>query len=161
MEDARAGFSPVSRPQPRLRRLGAWDSVHFADRIVLPYEPRLIVIYAGGNDINAGKTPEQVFADFKAFVAKVRAKLPETRIAYISIAGNPDALGAGRARESRQRAHRSLRESEPHMTSSTSSRHARRRRPAAPDIFVDDRLHMNAEGYAIWTRVVVGPGAKP
>src|SRR5437867_2700351 len=36
------------------------DSVYFADRIVLPYEPRLVVLYAGGNDINAGKTPEQV-----------------------------------------------------------------------------------------------------
>src|SRR5215204_2122828 len=44
------------------------DSVHFADRIVLPYRPKLVVMYAGGNDINAGKTPEQVAGNFKAFV---------------------------------------------------------------------------------------------
>lgn len=50
------------------------DSTHFADRIVLPYEPRLIVMYAGDNDIASGKSPEQVAADFQAFVVKVRGK---------------------------------------------------------------------------------------
>src|SRR6266699_3181798 len=44
------------------------DSVNYAERIVIPYQPRQIILYAGGNDINAGKTPEQVFADFKSFV---------------------------------------------------------------------------------------------
>src|SRR5687768_11213960 len=65
------------------------DSVHFADRIVVPYEPSMVVVYAGGNDINAGKAPEEVSEAFKAFVEKVHAKLPQTEIAYISIAGNP------------------------------------------------------------------------
>src|SRR6185503_16687095 len=65
------------------------DCIYFADRIVLPYEPDVIVFYAGGNDINAKKSPETVFNNFKEFVAKVRMKLPTTKIAYISIAGNP------------------------------------------------------------------------
>ena len=43
------------------------DSVYFADRIVIPYAPRMVVVYSGGNDINAGKTPENVFASFQAF----------------------------------------------------------------------------------------------
>ena len=60
------------------------DSVYFADRIVIPYKPRMIVFYAGGNDINAGKTPEQVANDFKVFVEKVRAKLPDVRIAFMA-----------------------------------------------------------------------------
>src|SRR5438270_868126 len=42
------------------------DSVHFAPRIVLKYEPRVVVLYAGDNDLAARKTPEQVFADFQA-----------------------------------------------------------------------------------------------
>ena len=65
------------------------DSVYFADRIVFPYAPRLIVLYAGGNDINAGKSVDQVVKDFKGFVEKVHTQLPQTQIAYISIAGNP------------------------------------------------------------------------
>ena len=51
------------------------DSVHFADRIVTPYKPRLIVLFAGTNDINAGKSPEQVFSDFKAFVTSQGVKM--------------------------------------------------------------------------------------
>lgn len=61
------------------------DSVYFIDRIVLPYKPRQIVVYAGGNDLAAGKPPEEVSKDFQAFVEKVRAQLPETRISYMSI----------------------------------------------------------------------------
>ncbi len=61
------------------------DVTHFADRIVIPYKPKLIVLQSGGNDINAGKTPEQVADDFKVFVVKTRAALPETRIVFFSL----------------------------------------------------------------------------
>jgi hypothetical protein len=61
------------------------DSVFFADRIVTPYRPKLVVLYAGDNDLASGKSPEQVFDDFKAFAGRIRAELPETRIAYIAI----------------------------------------------------------------------------
>src|ERR1700743_2049654 len=45
------------------------DATHFDDRLILPYKPRLIVFYAGDNDINAGKSAEQVLADYKEFVS--------------------------------------------------------------------------------------------
>src|SRR5258705_4276977 len=57
------------------------DSVHFADRIVIPYRPKMVVMYAGGNDINGGKKPERVAAEFKAVVGKLRAKLPDIPMA--------------------------------------------------------------------------------
>jgi lysophospholipase L1-like esterase len=62
------------------------DCTHFADRLVFPIEPKVIFLRAGGNDINAGKTPEQVFENYKAFVATVHAKLPEAEIIYIGLA---------------------------------------------------------------------------
>jgi lysophospholipase L1-like esterase len=61
------------------------DSTHFAERIVFPYAPKQIFLRAGGNDINAGKSPDTVFGDYKAFVAAVHAKLPETEIVYIGL----------------------------------------------------------------------------
>jgi lysophospholipase L1-like esterase len=61
------------------------DSVRYADRLVIRHKPRTVVFYAGDNDLAAGKTPAAVAADFKAFVAKVHAQLPETRIAFIGI----------------------------------------------------------------------------
>src|SRR5262249_9086389 len=61
------------------------DATHFAEQVILPYKPRMVFLRAGGNDLHAGKSPEQVFADFKEFAAKVQAKLPETQIAFISL----------------------------------------------------------------------------
>jgi len=131
------------------------DSIHFVDRMVVPYQPKRIVMYAGGNDINGGKTPEQVASDFKAFVARVHAKLPSTRIAYISIAGNPARWAQvervkaanGLIREFTTTDKRlSFIDVFPHMLGKDGM--------PLPDIFVDDRLHMNEKGYAIWKRVV-------
>jgi lysophospholipase L1-like esterase len=62
----------------------AHSTLH-ADRIVTPYKPSTIFLYAGDNDIAGGLTAEQVFADYKAFVAKVRETLPDTRIYFIAI----------------------------------------------------------------------------
>lgn len=137
------------------------DSIHFTDRIVLPYEPSVIVLYAGGNDINAKKSPETVAADFKTFVAGVRAKLPKVKIAYIAIAGNPARWSqVDKVRE----ANRLIRDYTatqdglsfidvfPHMMGDDGT--------PKPDIFVADRLHMNEKGYVIWKGVVGGHLAK-
>src|ERR1043166_8182367 len=56
------------------------DSAAFADRTVVPHGPSTVVIFAGSNDLAAGKTPERVAADFKTFVEKVHARLPKTEI---------------------------------------------------------------------------------
>ena len=61
------------------------DATHFADRIIFPYAPKQIFLRSGGNDLNAGKTPAEVFAHFKEFVATIQSKLPETEITFISL----------------------------------------------------------------------------
>jgi hypothetical protein len=49
----------------------------------------VVLLRAGGNDIHAGKTAEQVLADFQAFVSKIHAKLPETTVVYIAQTAAP------------------------------------------------------------------------
>ena len=63
----------------------AADSTRYADRIVIPYKPRMVVFYAGDNDVEANHTPQQIAGDFAAFERKVHAALPETQIVFISI----------------------------------------------------------------------------
>src|SRR5687768_4862005 len=65
------------------------DSVKYAPRIVVPYEPRTVVLYAGDNDLNAKKTPEQVAEGFDAFVKVVHGRLPKARIIYIGVKPSP------------------------------------------------------------------------
>ena len=131
------------------------DSILFADRIVLPYEPDTIVFYAGGNDLNAGKTPQTVFNDYKTFVAKVRAKLPDTHIAYISIAGNPARWAQiDKVREVNRLIHAYSRTVPGLSYIDTTSAMLGTDGLPRPEIFVADKLHMNTNGYAIWTRVI-------
>src|SRR5258707_13179097 len=48
------------------------DSVRDAERIILPYKPPIVVVFAGGNDINAGKMPQQGAEDFQGLVTKIQ-----------------------------------------------------------------------------------------
>ncbi|WP_458070685.1 SGNH/GDSL hydrolase family protein [Rhodanobacter sp. BL-MT-08] len=61
------------------------DSTYFADRIVAPYHPRAVVLYAGDNDLQDGHSPAQVRDDFAAFVRKVRSVDPGVPIAFVAI----------------------------------------------------------------------------
>lgn len=137
-----------------------FDSFNYAHLTVIKYKPRQVVMYAGGNDINAGKTPQRVFADFKAFVAKVWAALPECRICYISNAPNPkrwsmidQMIEASGLIEEYTKTDKRLQfiNVYPHMLGADGK--------PKPDIFVEDQLHMNANGYVIW-KAVVGPYLK-
>src|SRR5882672_12560139 len=56
------------------------DSTYYAGRIIVPYRPRMIVFYAGDNDLAKGKSPDRVSDDFKEFVGRVRKDLPVVKI---------------------------------------------------------------------------------
>ncbi|MES2693389.1 MAG: GDSL-type esterase/lipase family protein, partial [Verrucomicrobiota bacterium] len=74
------------------------EVVHFLDRIVLPYAPRAIFVNAGGNDLGSGKTPEDVAASYRAFMARIKKELPKTRVYAIGVppvmrtVGSPESL---------------------------------------------------------------------
>lgn len=128
------------------------DSTAFAERIVFPYEPRLIVMYAGSNDIHLGKSPEQVAASFRAFAEKIHERLPKAHLDYISISPNParwaeiDRIKAANTLLSEycaQHDYLTFVNFYPLMLGEDGL--------PKPDIFAADRLHMNPKGYAIWT----------
>lgn len=137
------------------------DSVHYADQVALRYRPRQVLIYAGDNDIDAGRTPQQVLADFQVFVARLRDELPSVRIGYLAIKPSPlriDQLPR------QQRANQLVRDwaatqagvdfidvATPLLDAAGQPRE---------DLFVADRLHLNAEAYALW-REVVAPYLEP
>jgi len=131
------------------------DSIHFADRIVIPYKPRLIVFYAGDNDIDRGVTPEQVFEDYQTFVAMVRKALPEVRIIYIAI---KPSIARWQLVDSMREANQSIRDftkkreflefvdiDTPMLGEDGKPR---------PELFIADGLHLSHEGYVLWTSLV-------
>ncbi len=132
------------------------DSVHFAERIIAPYRPRTIVFYAGDTDLAAGKTPEQVLADFKAFVSKVRASLPEARIIYVGI---KPSIKRWSLIDSVRKANTLVREA---ISSDARSVFVDVDSPMIgadgkprKELFVADGLHLSDEGYALWTQLLL------
>ncbi|HEV2692946.1 MAG TPA: GDSL-type esterase/lipase family protein [Verrucomicrobiae bacterium] len=69
------------------------DSTYYADRLIFPYQSKMIFFRAGGNDLAAGKSVDQVFSDLKEFMEKVHAQLPATKIAFISWSPSPSRWG--------------------------------------------------------------------
>lgn len=131
------------------------DSVFYADRIVTPYAPRTVVVYAGENDLQAGSTAAEVHAQFRAFAAKVHAALPHARIVFIGMKPSPSRV----AIHAKVKAANAL-------IAADCAKDARLRfvdiwnamldakGGLRPDIFVADQLHLNAAGYAILTPLV-------
>lgn len=124
---------------------------HYAPRIVLPYCPRLIVLYAGDNDLAEGRTPEQILADFKTFVGLVRRPMPKTRIIFVSIKPSTARVALlGKMRE----ANALVRQ---YVATDPSLTYVDVFTPMLDsagiprgELFQSDGLHMNAQGYAIW-----------
>jgi lysophospholipase L1-like esterase len=131
------------------------DSTYYADRIIIPYEPKTIVFQAGGNDINAGKSPEHVARDFEAFVAKVRGALPRVRILFI---GQGPSSARWEQRDKLITLNQMLKDiiSKGENMAFISMWEPFIGADGRPNdsLFVEDKLHQNAEGYKIRVRLV-------
>jgi len=132
------------------------ENVQSFDRIVLPYRPPLIVLYSGENDLAEGRTPAQVFDDFQKFVAIAHAKLPATRIVYVSI---KPSIARWSITDSIRVANRLIQE---YVGKDNKLQYIDVFTPMLDasgqlkrELFVEDGLHMNAGGYAIWRRLIL------
>jgi len=135
------------------------DSVRYADRIVLPYQAKMIVMYAGTNDLNAGKSPGQVLKDFRDFVEVVHRAQALTHIVYISI--NPSVARwsqEAKAQETNRLIQKFIQGSASHSRRlSFLDSHARllsAEGKPRPEILRTDGLHLNAQGYKEWAAIL-------
>ncbi len=131
------------------------DVLYYFDRVVLKYEPSVIVFYCGDNDIADQKSPDRVFNDYKTFCEKVHAALPKTQIVYLPIKPS-------RARWklwplmsqtnqmihefSTQKKYLHYCDTVPAMLNSDGTPNN--------DYLIADGLHLNKTGYKIWTELV-------
>jgi lysophospholipase L1-like esterase len=131
------------------------DVVAYAERLVLPHAPRIIVVHSGGNDVNNGKDATRILADFKAFVAKVRAKYPDTRIGFSSITPSPGRWAQAERRREANRVIKAYTESERGLffVDLWDALLTREGQPRE-DLWVEDRVHPNHAGYLIRAKLM-------
>lgn len=128
---------------------------HYADRIILPYHPKLIVLYCGENDIAEKASPTQAFDAFKKLDQLIEEKLPDTKLIYIAM---KPSIARWNLWEQYQAGDRMIHD----YIKTKNNRYFVDCGPlmlnasGQPDssIFVEDMLHLNEKGYAAWTSLL-------
>jgi lysophospholipase L1-like esterase len=128
------------------------DVVYYEDRIVLPYRPHLVVLYAGDNDLAQGRTPDQVLGDYRAFVTRLRSVLPSTtRLVYVSIKPSPSRRQfIALAGETNQRIRAEIAKDSLTTYVDVFTPMLNAANQPRPELFVADSLHMSRAGYLLW-----------
>ncbi|QDU63056.1 GDSL-like Lipase/Acylhydrolase [Planctomycetes bacterium Pan216] len=131
------------------------DSLRYADRVILPYEPSVVVIYAGDNDVAAGVTPEKIAENVETLVEKVHAALPKTTIVFVAIKPSikrwnlVDKVSAANKLVMRQANGKDYFEYldifKPMLDKEGHPR---------PELFAKDGLHLSPTGYDLWDELV-------
>jgi lysophospholipase L1-like esterase len=132
------------------------EAAYWVDRVVAPLRPWAVVLYEGDNDIEMGRSPEQVVADFDLLAAKLRSSVPGVHLFVLSI--KPSG-----ARWKKW----------PAMQATNALLTAACRRPYSqmtfvdvaiplldrnghprPEMYLADRLHLSPQGYDSWRDVL-------
>jgi len=133
------------------------DVIRYANDIITPYHPKQVVIYCGDNDLAASDTitPQIVTNRFKTLFHIIRTNLPKTNIAFVSIKPSPSRKQLMPEMEQANLLIKSFLQKQKN-TSFIDVYHSMLLADGKPmpEIFLEDSLHMNAKGYAIWKKVM-------
>jgi lysophospholipase L1-like esterase len=131
------------------------DVNYFAARIVLPYEPKVIVFYAGDNDVAAGKNAQRVFDDYNKFVKLVHKELPETRVIFVSIKPSRSrwSLWPVMSEANMMIKGFSTKDARLFYFDAATPLLSKDGKPNEK-LFLDDNLHLNSKGYEVWTKLL-------
>jgi hypothetical protein len=132
-----------------------FDAVCYADRIIFPFRPCAIVLYDGDNDIANGKSPEWVLADLKTLVHMIHHALPETPVIVLSI---KISLSRWDKHEEMEKANELMAEFAAQTAGVTyldmNTPLLDKEDKPNDQYFREDRLHLNHEGYTVWTSIL-------
>jgi lysophospholipase L1-like esterase len=133
----------------------AHEAIYYFDRVVLPHSPKYLFFYEGDNDINSGKSVEETFQDYQIFINMVQKQLPNTQLVIFSIKYSPSRMAHFDKQKdfnNRLKTYCQTFKNVYYLDVTTPMLNA----GGKPDAryFVEDMLHMNKEGYALWAGVV-------
>lgn len=131
------------------------DVIYFYEQIIKPYKPNKIFLYAGDNDIWSGKSPEQVFEDYKQLVNLIKQDLPDTEIIYISIKGSPSRWKKWPSMQATNKLIHDYNQLRNKLGYIDLAQHLIDEKGQFRDAFMQDGLHLNALGYKLWSSALM------
>ena len=128
------------------------DALYYFDRMVVKYSPSTVVVYEGDNDLNKGKSPEDLAKEYEDFSNRLKKALPKTKLVYLAVRPSLARIAivdkqkqfnswlADYCKSQKGRFFLDM-HSPFYLPDGT----------VMPDIFVADRLHLNEKGYLIFS----------
>lgn len=132
--------------------------IYYADKVIIPYHPKQVIIYCGDNDFAYDTTvsADIVFERFHTLFDKIREKLPETNIGFVSIKLSPSRKFAWEKFKKTNDLVASFLEEQSNaefidITQPMTDKDGH----ALPGLFLEDQLHMRPAGYKIWKKAIL------
>ena len=131
------------------------DVLHYVDRLVLPYNPRAVVIYEGDNDTFHGVSPETIADQLQQILTKIHTALPATRVYVLSVKPSLARVSVwDKAQETSERYKEILASDDRLHFIDVATPFLKTDGTVMDDVFVDDGLHLNDKGNAIWAAAI-------
>jgi tetratricopeptide (TPR) repeat protein len=130
------------------------DCVRLYDRLVKPYSPLVIILYAGDNDLANGESPQNIAGYLTEFLDLLYKDFPSTQVAFISIKPSPARQLLDDIEETNRLIEELASKRENLTFLDVYHRMLKTREYPNEDLFLDDRLHMSPAGYQIWKEEV-------
>lgn len=134
-----------------------WQVVDFyTPYILFPYHPRKIFIYAGENDIAAGKNSGFVLTEFQKLWQMIHQQLPKAQIYFLSIKPSPSRAKYFNEMITANKLIREYLTGKPKSHFIDVSSVIYKENTSIPDssLFKPDYLHLNSRGYDKWQQVL-------
>ncbi|TDO98755.1 GDSL-type esterase/lipase family protein [Marinomonas balearica] len=126
--------------------------VYYFERIVIPHAPRSIVLYVGDNDIGNNKSTNKVVSHYVELLEKIDHYLPGTPVTIISIKPSPTREKLRKNIEKTNKQLEMLAKSRPNTRYlDLFSKLLDKNGNIDESYFENDRLHLNAKAYKVWT----------
>ena len=133
------------------------DLLRYEEDVIFKYDPKQIVIYCGDNDVASSDTitATTVLNRFKNLLSEIRAVYPNVPVAFVSIKPSPSRWQMkDRAIAANNLIKKFLKKEKNTQFIDIWKAMLGPDGKPMPDIFIEDNLHMNAKGYAIWQKII-------
>ena len=127
---------------------------YYLEDLVLRYNPKQVFIYEGDNDIAAGRETRTILEHLDTIFTRIWNQNPATEIVYIAAKPSPLRWELYKEYEALNKAIERRAKKEDRLVFADIYSPMLKKGQVREDLFVEDRLHMNSVGYAIWTEVI-------
>lgn len=132
------------------------DSNHYLEETVLRYEPSVLVVFNGSNDLWKEKPPAQVLKDFLEFKNRIFKRVPQCKIVLIPVKPSPKRLEIIETERALNKLLADEAAKDDRLVLIEGMFDTLLNANGQPDetLFLNDRLHLNQAGYARWTKLL-------